>query len=74
MKLARKLTLFLVLGMCAVLALDALVSIRRELKLYEEDTFHDEHVTGRAMAIAASRLWSAGGRAQVMAFIEPPSW
>ena len=74
MKLARELTLFLVLGMCAVLALDALVSIRRELNLYEADTFHDEHVTGRAMAIAASRLWSAGGRAQVMAFIEPPSW
>ena len=56
MKLARELTLFLVLGMCAVLALDALVSIRRELNLYEADTFHDEHVTGRAMAIAASRL------------------
>jgi len=56
MKLARELTLFLVLGMCAVLALDALVSIRRELNLYEADTFHDEHVTGRAMAIAVSRL------------------
>ena len=55
MKLARKLTLFLVLGMCAVLALDALVSIRRELKLYEEDTFHDEHVTGRAMVWRITR-------------------
>jgi two-component system NtrC family sensor kinase len=66
MKLARKLALFLVLGMCAVLAIDDFFGIRREVNVYEADTRSDEHLTGRALATAIAELWPAGGRQRVL--------
>src|SRR5262249_3383239 len=46
--------------MCVVLLTESWFSARREMRLYTDDTRHDEHVTGEAFAVAFSRLWSVG--------------
>src|SRR5262245_32850959 len=70
MKLALKLSLFLVLGMCVVLAADSAINIRRELGLQLADTRHDQHVTGQALAGAYTDMWRSGGHAEALAMIE----
>lgn len=70
MKLAQKLALFLVLGMCLVLVLDFWMSVRRELDLHSTDMRHDQHVTGQAFGMAVSRLWNTEGRAGALALID----
>jgi signal transduction histidine kinase len=70
MKLAQKLTLALVLGMCVVLALECWISVRSELRLHSSDMRHDQHVTGQAFAVAFGELWRAGDRARALDLIE----
>ena len=70
MKLAQRLTLALVLVMCAVLLTESWFSAGREMRLYTDDTRHDEHVTGQAFAVAFSRLWSAGEHDAAQRLIE----
>jgi signal transduction histidine kinase len=70
MKLARKLALFLVLGMCLVLTLEAFLGIRRETRLLEGDMRSDEHVTGRALASALTQLWRDEGKDRALRFLD----
>jgi two-component system, NtrC family, sensor kinase len=70
MKLAQKLTLFLVLGMCFVLGLDYWMNVRRELRLHAADMRHDQHVTGQAFGVAFADLWNTGGRATALGLID----
>jgi two-component system NtrC family sensor kinase len=70
MKLALKLSLFLVIGVFLVLAADSLINIRRELGLQLADMRHDQHITGQALAGTFADMWRAGGRAEALAMIE----
>ncbi len=60
MKLARKLALFLLLGMFVVLVTDATIGILQEERLLTNDMRADEYQTGRALALAAADLWRLG--------------
>jgi two-component system, NtrC family, sensor kinase len=70
MKLAQKLTLFLVIGMCLVLALDFWIGVRRELDLHAADMRRDQHVTGQALGAAFAELWRTAGRERAQALVE----
>ena len=70
MKLARKLTLFLLLAMCIVLALDAWVGIWRETRLLEKDMRTDQRDTGRALASAIADTWERDGHDRALALVD----
>lgn len=66
MKLARKLTLALVLGILLVLAANAAFRVRRELALFENDSRRDSLLLGRMLAGSVARLWPTIGEAQAL--------
>src|SRR5262245_19414412 len=70
MKLTRKLVLFLVLGMGAVLCLDAWVGVSRETALLRTDMKADEHSVRRALAVAAAEFCRHGENARARDLIE----
>ncbi len=61
MKLAYKLTLAFLIGMSAVLALNAVFGLQREIALFETDMLHDHRVIGRALSGELSLVWSSEG-------------
>ncbi len=58
MKLARKLTIALVLGIFAVLSIQAFAQVRRETGLFESDMRRDGRTMGRVLRTAAAEVWS----------------
>jgi len=59
MRIARRLTLFLIAGMLLVFAVYGAVTVDREVGLFETDMLHDHRVLGRSLATAASEVWTA---------------
>ncbi|WP_437732779.1 sensor histidine kinase [Sorangium sp. So ce1335] len=70
MKLARKLTLALVLGVFLVLALSAYAQIRREARIFENDVQRDHHTMARALASAVVQVWRSEGPARALRLVE----
>jgi two-component system, NtrC family, sensor kinase len=62
MKLAPKLTLFLVLIMIIVLAVDAWIRVWRTQALLESDMQTDQRNTGVALGAAMAEVWRVDGR------------
>ena len=58
MKLARKLTIALVLGIFAVLSIQAFARVRRETGLFEGDMRRDGRTMGRVLRTAAAEVWT----------------
>src|ERR1051326_8720158 len=69
MKLARRITLYLVLCMTAVLALDAYLGVRREAELFESDLRQDLLQAGETVATAAALVWSVSGEREAQRLI-----
>lgn len=69
MKLARKLTLALLLGMFAVLALHGWFEVRRERAFYAYDAERDHRVIGHALATAFMKVWAIEGEAAALEFL-----
>lgn len=69
MKLARKLTLALLVGMTAVLALHAYLQLQREAAFYERDTIADHRHYGHALATAFEKVRALEGEAAGEAFL-----
>jgi len=61
MKLARKLTIGLVLGITVVMAGNALLQVRREGTLFELDSRHDQHAVARVLHAAVKAVWKTDG-------------
>jgi two-component system, NtrC family, sensor kinase len=61
MKLARKLTIGLVLGITLVMAENALLQVRREGTLFELDSRHDQHAVARVLHAAVKAVWKTDG-------------
>ncbi len=61
MRIARKLTIALVLAVCAVLAVHGYLTSRREIAFFEADTQRDARMMGRALAAVVSELWRTEG-------------
>jgi hypothetical protein len=70
MRLARKLTLALVLGILVVLAGNAVFRVRREIQLFESDSQRDSLLMGRVLAGAVERVWPSLGEEQALDVVE----
>ena len=57
MKIAAKFLLVFILVMCGVLGVSASFQIRKEIKLYEEDTRKDHIALGQLLAQTARKVW-----------------
>ncbi|MBI5493794.1 MAG: HAMP domain-containing protein [Deltaproteobacteria bacterium] len=70
MKLARKLTLTLLLGIWGVLGVHAFFEVAREETALEEDVIDDLRIIGRALKPALVRLWQREGQVLAMQVLE----
>lgn len=61
MKLALKLTIALVVGIVAILSIDAYLRVKREMSIYEKDTRRDQASLGRVIASAVAEEWTTEG-------------
>ncbi len=70
MKLARKLTVALVLGIFAVLLIQSISRVRRETGMFESDMRRDGRTMGRVLATAAAEVWTTDGESHAKRLIE----
>ena len=61
MRLVSKLTLLLMVGICAVLAIDGYLSVQRELDLFDHDMTTDAQLFGRALALTTAQVLATQG-------------
>jgi signal transduction histidine kinase len=73
MKLARKFALTVTCAILAVLAVNAVIDVRREIALFDAEARQDNHALGRAIAAAASTSWKVGGETEARGVIETAS-
>ncbi|WP_437912824.1 ATP-binding protein [Sorangium sp. So ce302] len=73
MRLASKLTLALVLVMCAALSLYGYLSVRRERALFEADMRRDEHLIGIALRAAVVETWRRDGMGEALQLLDEMS-
>jgi signal transduction histidine kinase len=69
MKLVRRLTLYLLVAFGLVFALDAWLSVREHLRLFDADLRRDERLLGRALRHAVEEAWRARGEAHALALV-----
>ena len=62
MKVAVRLSSFLILGMVAILAIEAAVAVLHERKFIRDDMGHDPRLPGRAMSGLVVDVWLAKGQ------------
>jgi signal transduction histidine kinase len=70
MRLARKLTLALVLAIFAVMAGNAYLQVRREVMLFEADLVEDQHIVGETLRNAVETVWQVADEAAARALID----
>jgi two-component system, NtrC family, sensor kinase len=70
MKISRKLTLALILGILIVLAGNAGFRVHREIRLFESDSQRDSILIGRMLAGAVARVWPSIGEEQALDVVE----
>jgi two-component system NtrC family sensor kinase len=73
MKLARKLTLALLLGITLVMTGNAVFQVRREGTLFDVDSRRDQHAVGRVLRAAVETIWPAEGEAAARRLIAEAS-
>jgi two-component system NtrC family sensor kinase len=69
-KVARKLTLALLVGILLVPAASLLLRIQRERALFRNDIARDSMVLGRPLGHAVQRGWKTGGETEALRIIE----
>jgi two-component system, NtrC family, sensor kinase len=70
MKLARKLTLALVAGMAAVLAVHAVIAVRREIAYSDQSMRSEAHFQGKALVAALDRVRHLAGPVEALQLID----
>ena len=70
MRLIRKLTAALVLGMCAVLVAFGYISARLEGMFFEGELRRHEEIVGRALGVPVAEAWRVSGAARALELIE----
>ncbi len=70
MRLIRKLTVALVLGMCAVLAVFGYVTAGLEGRFFEAELRRHEQIVGRALGVTVAEAWQVSGEARALELID----
>jgi two-component system NtrC family sensor kinase len=69
MKLARKLTIGLALGIFCVMAVNAYVRVQREIRLFEADRLDEERLHGRILRAAVEAVWASEGEERAIELV-----
>ncbi len=70
MKIVPKLTLALVGGTCAILALNGALRVSRERRYFEAERLRDHELIGRSVGAAVSAVWRSDGEQAALRTIE----
>ena len=73
MRLTRKLTLALMLGITLVMAANALLQVRRENALFDIDSRRDQQAVGSVLHTAVEHIWLAAGEGAAQQLIQEAS-
>lgn len=66
MKLTRKLTIALLLGLGAILLVNGWLRIHREIRLFERETIRDHHTMAHALSVSVAEVWRVEGEARAL--------
>ena len=70
MKLTRRLTLWFLLAIGSVFAINAVLSVRQHLRLFDTDLRRDERLLGRALAYAVEQAWHDHGQEHALDLVK----
>lgn len=70
MRFARKLALFLWLGVCLIYVVNAIQRITSEVRNFEADMRRDHETMGRGLAPATALIWQVEGQDRALALVE----
>jgi signal transduction histidine kinase len=70
MKIVPKLTLALVAGTCAVLAVNGYFRVRREVRIFEADRRHDHEMIGRSLGASVASIWRSEGEGPALSTLD----
>ncbi len=70
MRLVRQLTIYLLLAIAAVLAVDTALSIESHLELFEADLRQDQIAIGEALRPSLESAWRTGGEASAQELVQ----
>lgn len=73
MKLVQKLTLAFILATCAILAVNAVLRVRREAAFFELRSARDNRLLGRTVRSAVLAVWHTEGEARALALVDEMS-
>ena len=70
MRISGKLTLGMIAGIVAILAISSYLTVNREVKLFETDMARDHEIFAQAVASSMARVWRVDGRAHAIGLLE----
>ena len=70
MRISGKLTLGVIAGIVAILAISAYLTVNREVVLFETDMARDHEIFAQAVASSMAQVWRVDGRAHALGLLE----
>ncbi len=70
MRISGKLTLGMIGGIVAILAISSYLTVNREVQLFETDMARDHELFAQAVASSMARVWRVDGRAHALGLLE----
>ncbi|HEY4107305.1 MAG TPA: HAMP domain-containing sensor histidine kinase [Polyangiaceae bacterium] len=70
MRISGKLTLGVIAGIVAILAISSYLTVNREVLLFETDMARDHEIFAQAVAASMARVWRVDGRAHALGLLE----
>ena len=70
MRISAKLTLGVIGGIVAILAISSYLTVNREIRLFETDMARDHETFAHAVASSMARVWRVDGRAHALGLLE----
>jgi len=70
MRISGKLTLGMIGGIVAILAVSSYLTVNREIRLFETDMARDHETFAKAVASSMARVWRVDGRAHALGVLE----
>jgi two-component system NtrC family sensor kinase len=70
MRISGKLTLGMIAGIVAILAISSYLTVNREVDLFETDMARDHELFAQAVASSMARVWRVDGRAHALGLLQ----
>ncbi len=70
MRISAKLTLGMIAGIVAILAISGYLTVNREVQLFETDMARDHELFAQAVSASMARVWRLDGRARALGLLQ----